>query len=495
MAANKGRYSKDASTVRLHRKNKFDDISRLICRIEGLVELVAITVIYYLVWRTNYRTDDSPFYGKGKFVLAGVYFALAFIILYLSDGFKFGYLHMSDIVISQCISFTIVNVITYFQICLIVNHMVTPLYMLLLTIADACVSILMVGIFNKIYGLNNIPQKMVLIYGSDNAVDIKFKMDTRLDKYQITTIANVNRGFEEICAIIDEHDAVILNDVSAQIRNDILKYCYANEIRTYIVPKISDIALRGAEEISLFDTPLLRVDGSGLSPLQSFAKRVGDLVFSIAALVIFSPVMAATAILIKAEDHGSVLYKQTRVTKDEKRFEILKFRSMVENAEKDGISVPATNNDARITKVGRILRKTRMDELPQLFNIIKGDMSIVGPRPERVEHVEKYCSLIPEFKYRYKVKGGLTGYAQVYGTYNTSAYDKLRLDLMYIEKYSLMLDIKLIFMTLRVLLKKESTEGFDSAKSNNFRDNRFMPGQITVSDISDIGEQNDKAAI
>ena len=133
---------------------------------------------------------------------------------------------------------------------------------------------------------------------------------------------------------------------------------------------------------------------------------------------------------------------------------------MVVDAERDGLSVPAGEKDPRITPVGRILRATRMDELPQLFNILAGDMSLVGPRPERVEHVEAYTKEIPEFAYRLKVRGGLTGYAQLYGKYNTSAYDKLQLDLMYLESYSLLLDFRLILMTLKVLFLKESTEGF-----------------------------------
>ena len=179
-----------------------------------------------------------------------------------------------------------------------------------------------------------------------------------------------------------------------------------------------------------------------------------------------------------------MFYRQDRVTLDGKVFSILKFRSMIVNAEKNGISQPATDRDPRITKVGRVIRATRIDELPQILNILKGDMSIVGPRPERVEHVEKYTAEIPEFEYRLKVKGGLTGYAQIYGKYNTSAYDKLRLDLMYIENYSLMLDIKLILMTVRIMLSKESTEGFDEeALAEKIREEMLKSG---------IPEENEK---
>lgn len=141
------------------------------------------------------------------------------------------------------------------------------------------------------------------------------------------------------------------------------------------------------------------------------------------------------------------------------------------NAEKDGKSRPATDNDDRITKVGAFIRKTRIDELPQLYNILKGDMSFVGPRPERIEHIEKYCREIPEFSYRLKVKGGLTGYAQVYGRYNTTAYDKLKMDLIYIVNYSLLLDIQIILETIKIIFRKESTQGFSEEQVKDIRKN------------------------
>ena len=132
---------------------------------------------------------------------------------------------------------------------------------------------------------------------------------------------------------------------------------------------------------------------------------------------------------------------------------------MIVDAEKDG-AVPYVNGDLRITKVGRWIRATRLDELPQLINILKGDMSFVGPRPERVEHVQKYTDELPEFSHRLRVKGGLTGYAQVYGKYNTTPYDKLRLDLIYIENQSILLDLKIMALTIKTIFSKESTEGF-----------------------------------
>ena len=190
------------------------------------------------------------------------------------------------------------------------------------------------------------------------------------------------------------------------------------------------------------------------------------MLFSLMALIILSPVLLITALAIKIEDKGPVIYKQERVTRNGRKFMMLKFRSMIVDAEADGKPHPAGENDPRITKTGSFIRACRIDELPQLINILKGDMSIVGPRPERVEHVEKYSKLIPEFDFRLKMKGGLTGYAQVYGKYNTSPLDKLKLDLTYITNYSLLTDVQIIFETLKILFLKESTEGFDKNEKN-----------------------------
>ncbi|HIT34935.1 MAG TPA: sugar transferase, partial [Candidatus Faecousia intestinigallinarum] len=297
-------------------------------------------------------------------------------------------------------------------------------------------------------------------------VTLKFKMETRPDKYQIKKLIPVEDGLEKICREIVNYDAVILNDIPATIRNDILKFCYKNQIRTYVTPKLTDIIVRGATQIDLFDTPLLLVKGKGISPAQRIVKRAMDIVLCLLAMVVAAPVMLLVAAAIKLDDGGPVFYRQDRATWNGRVFQILKFRSMIVDAEKEGKSIPATGKDPRITRVGRVIRATRLDELPQILNILKGDMSIVGPRPERVEHIAKYCAEIPEFDFRLKVKGGLTGYAQIYGKYNTMPYDKLRLDLMYIENYSLLLDIKLILMTVRIMLKKESTEGFDKVLEN-----------------------------
>lgn len=475
--------------------NKFDVIKHLLRKVEGLFEVVILTIAYFYVWKGNYRIDEAAFYGNGKFVLTGIYAFLIFLVFYLCDSFKFGHMRMLDVVISQFISMFIVNFITYFQVSLISNYMVSVLPMIVLTAVDFALSIILVYIFNKIYRINNVPRDMVLVYGQDVAVDVKFKIDSRLDKYRITKIISIDKGFDEICSEINKHDAVVINDVPAQIRNDILKYCYDKSIRAYIVPKISDIIVRGGEEINLFDTPLFMVKGSGLTIYQRFVKRAMDIVLSLIALVILSPFMLVIAAAIKIEDGGSVFYRQDRVTRDGKVFSILKFRSMKVDAESGGYSIPATGEDPRILKSMRIARRIRADETANIFNILRGEMSIVGPRPERVEHVKKYNAEIPEFNYRHKVKAGLTGYAQIYGKYNTSAYDKVRLDLMYIEKYSILLDIKIIFMTLRVLLKPEATEGFEKVEELEKKRKELLTEDKGSEALGDIKEEKKEALV
>ncbi|SEA52061.1 exopolysaccharide biosynthesis polyprenyl glycosylphosphotransferase [Pseudobutyrivibrio sp. ACV-2] len=428
-------------------------------KIESIIELLIMAVAYYFMWK--YKIFDRayfyPFLGRGKYVLMGIYFLMMLVIIHLCEGFKYGYLRIADVLFSQWIGIFIVNFITYLQLSLMANLLIPAGPLVILTLIDFAFSFVCVYIFFAIYDRYARASKLLMVYGKKESVGLKLKMDTRSDSYNVSKIVSITEGMDKIIELMKDYDGIVISDVGAKKRNDLLKYCYMHNIQTYITPKISDVIISGGEKIHQFDTPLVHINTTGLTPEQEFVKRFFDIVLCTVASVVLSPLMIIIAIAIKLEDHGPVFYKQARVTKDGKVFDILKFRSMVENADQR----PADDDDDRITKVGHVIRATRVDELPQLFNIIKGDMSIVGPRPERTEHVEKYTEAIPEFELRSKVKGGLTGYAQIYGKYNTSAYDKLKLDLMYIEKYSFLLDIKLVLMTVRILFKKESTEGFD----------------------------------
>jgi len=331
-------------------------------------------------------------------------------------------------------------------------------------VVEVLVAVVLIFLFDKIYYKLYPPHDMLMVFGRDSAVALKFKMDARKDKYRIAKVIPAEAGIEKIREELKNFDSVILNDVPAPLRNEILNFCYRYRIRVYVAPEFTDIMIRGAKDNTLFDTPLLTVKSTGLSPMQRIVKRTMDIVLCSLAMIIAAPIMLAVAIAIKLEDGGPVFYKQMRLTRGGREFAILKFRSMIVDAEKYAGAVFASDNDPRITKVGKFIRATRLDEIPQILNILKGDMSIVGPRPERKVFADQFAQEIPEFPYRLKVRGGLTGYAQIYGKYNTSAYDKLRLDMMYIENYSLLLDIKLIILTVRIIFSKESTEGIDKAK-------------------------------
>jgi exopolysaccharide biosynthesis polyprenyl glycosylphosphotransferase len=443
-------------------RKKLDGVKHMIRSIEGVVEIAILALSYYLVWRHIYDEGVFPaYYGYGKYVLAGVYALLTLVLFRNFDGFKFGYMKLTDVIISQCIAMVLGNFITFWQLCLIANQMISPVPILLLTLIDTAVIFACCYVYTVIYHHLYVPKNMIMVYGTEDALTLKFKMDTRMDKYRVNKLIPAEAGLETICKTIVDYDAVIIVDVRAELRNDILKFCYQNGIRTYLSPKITDIIMRGATKITLFDTPLMLIRSKGLTLSQRTFKRLFDILLSLLAMVVAAPIMLITALAIKIEDGGPVFYKQKRVTINGKVFEILKFRSMIVDAEKDGNIRPAVDRDPRITRVGNVIRAIRVDELPQILNILKGDMSIVGPRPERVENDQEYTKDFPEFAFRLKVKGGLTGYAQIYGKYNTSAYDKLRLDMEYIENYSLMLDIKLVLTTLRILMSKESTEGFD----------------------------------
>ena len=303
-------------------------------------------------------------------------------------------------------------------------------------------------------------QKTVIIYDKRRNMENLFSAYGLDKKYDIRAICTVEEFFAGNMKAVEDVDAVFLGGVRSRERNVILKHCVARGIDTYMIPRIGDVIMSGAQKIHMFHLPMLRV--RRYTPPIEFVvvKRLFDIVSSLAVIIVFSPVLLATAIAIKKYDGGPAIYKQVRLTTDGKEFEIYKFRSMRIDAEKDGVArLSSGDNDDRITPIGHIIRKYRLDELPQLFNILRGDMSVVGPRPERPEIAAQYEKELPEFSLRLQAKAGLTGYAQVYGKYNTSPYDKLEMDLMYIANPSVWEDFKIILATIYVLFVKESTEG------------------------------------
>ncbi|MDE5600640.1 MAG: exopolysaccharide biosynthesis polyprenyl glycosylphosphotransferase, partial [Oscillospiraceae bacterium] len=304
----------------------------------------------------------------------------------------------------------------------------------------------------------NMPKKAMIIYNYIEDLPILVsKIKKNPHRWKLTQL--VRYDDQKILRKIRGNGAVFFFDVPREKRAPLLEFCYKHNKDIYISPDVSDIIVYSSSRLIVDDTTVLSATNYGMSFEQLLLKRLGDIIFSSIFIILTSPVMLFFAIAIMLYDRGPIIYKQKRLTKGGKEFNVLKFRSMIVNAEKNTGAMIAKEDDERITPIGKILRRFRIDELPQLFNIFKGDMSVVGPRPERMEIAEEYKKQLPEFQYRLKVKAGLTGLAQIMSKYNTTPKDKLTLDLAYIQQYSLWLDIKLMFQTLIVFLKSDSTEG------------------------------------
>lgn len=447
---------------------RMDSLKRLIVLQLSFIGLILQAGIYAYFWLTEYHPflrmhGRLKLYFKGHILIILIYFVLLFFFESTYGGLKVGYLKPMDVFVSQFFSLFAVNVISYFQISLIANWLVAVRPIALTMLIQVVVSAVWVYMCNVFYRKCFPPRSILLIHGERSIDDIVNKLNSRKDKYIIGGCISITEDVEKIHEqILSGYGAVVLWDMPIAERNALLKYCYSKSIRVYMMPKISDVIVKGSDQLHLFDTPILLTREYALKMEQRIIKRLIDLVCAGILLVLAFPFMLITAIAIKAYDGGPVLYKQVRCTRGAKEFNILKFRSMRVDAEKDGVARLASRNDSRITPIGKFIRAVRIDELPQLLNILKGDMSFVGPRPERPEIIAQYTEEMPEFTFRMKVKAGLAGYAQVYGKYNTTPYDKLKLDLTYIENYSVWLDLKLMLLTIKILFKPESTEGVDA---------------------------------
>ena len=378
------------------------------------------------------------------------------------SAYLLGYSRIRSMVFAQFISQLFSAAILYFAVSLAWNRFDRPLAFLLVLPAQLLLDMIWSYLANAYYFRLNPQKKTVLIYRAPldklRFGSIRGKPTERL--YRITDEIMYNGNFDEIRDRLAGYDAVFVAGVNSACRNGILKYCKEENIPGFFLPHIGDTIMQDARHIRSFNSPVLYVERKILNPEYAFVKRAFDIAASLLGVILFSPVMLIAAIAIKADDGGPVIYSQMRLTKDSREFRILKFRTMRVDAEKDGVARLSTGEgDDRITSVGRVLRKCRLDELPQLVNILRGDMSFVGPRPERPEIAQRYYQTMPDFALRLQVRAGLTGYAQVYGKYNTDPYEKLSFDLLYINRMSILNDIQLLLATFPVLFSRESTEG------------------------------------
>ena len=455
---------------------KLESLKRLLILGLSFLGIVLATLLYAYTWIEEYHQRyiyNIKLYFWGHILMVFVYFVLLFFFNSTYGGMKIGFLKPMDVFFSQVFSYLCVNVITYMQLSLMEVKLVWINGLAWMTVAQIIFSALWTGFCNYVYRKAFPPRDLLLVYGDRSIEDIMRKFASRPDKYKIVKKIHIEEGKEIIKKeIIDSKMAVVLWDIPTIDRNALLKFCYSRSIRVYMMPKITDVLIKGSDQLHLFDTPILLSREYSLKVEQRIAKRIIDIICSLILLIVSAPIQIITAIAIKSYDKGPVLYKQIRCTEGEREFEILKFRSMRQDAEKDGVARLASKNDSRITPIGKFIRAVRIDELPQLFNILKGDMSFIGPRPERPEIIAQYMEEMPEFALRMKVKAGLAGYAQVYGKYNTTPYDKLKLDLSYIENYSLWMDIKLMLLTLKILFKPESTEGVDHTQVTAMKEDK-----------------------
>jgi len=400
------------------------------------------------------------YYSNGYLVFFLLYLFLFFVIARLFDAFAMGNVTTTDLFLSNSLTLLVVNFLIYWILCLITLRLIPTWPIIIMQILEIILTAILVYLENRYIRSNFPPVKVVAIYGEEHYGLIGKLNNVRdLSMSVIRSIDLKDVDYEKLDELIEDADGLVTLDVHHENKKRLFKACYEKKILVYDVPSITDMFLASSDILHIVDTPILKINKYGPSETEKIIKRMIDILGSLFLIVITSPIMLGTALAIKIQDGGDIFYKQTRLTKDGKEFKMIKFRSMIMNAESKTGVVLAKENDDRITKVGKFIRKTRFDELPQLMNILKGDMSFVGPRPERPEIYEEICRNMPEFRFRLVVKAGLTGFAQIYGKYNTSLRDKLLLDLYYIENYSLIDDVKLLLLTLKIVFSKDSTEG------------------------------------
>lgn len=442
-------------------KNR-EQYKRLLSLLAGTMIVVLQTGVFAYVWYTRFSNEGANYFVNGNYVLFALYALMVFFFCKVYGAFQINMLRIFDLLFTQTLSIICVNIVTYLQLCLIARwtlwENITPIvYMTMMQILIVIAwSLFVRWLYTKLYP----PKRLLLIYGHYSPDNLIRNILSRKDKYAIKETISIDEDVALIKKRILHHGNVIMTDIPADLRNHLLKFCFEKGIKCYCVPKISDIMIQSAPTINMFDTSLLVFRNMGLSADQRFFKRLFDIIASLIIGILILPLIGLIALLIKIFDRGPVFFTQDRLTKDGRIFKVIKFRSMKVRKTDEPYCL-TRKNDSRITPIGKFLRASHLDELPQIFNILKGDMSFVGPRPETPELAETYKQIVPQFDYRLKVRAGLTGYAQVYGRYNTTPYDKLKLDLAYINNYSFLFDLKLIVLTIKVLFHKENTEGID----------------------------------
>ena len=417
--------------------------------------------------------EQTLYYFWGNYVVLLVYAANLLLVSRVFNGFSFGSSDLHEIILSWILSLLITNSLAYLLLSLLEYRMLDVVGFFLILVFQFILVIPMAIIINSIYYRLHPAQKTIIIYNSE---DIAREYCAIIRKHRKKFIVHYamphSTPTENLLDRITESETVFFLDVDIAKNEILLEHCFKHEKHTYVMPTFSSVLLNTAEISWISNVPVFLSKSSAIDPVPLFVKRCIDILFSAIMLAALSWLMLIVSAAVWLYDRHAPIYKQRRVTKGGKEFTLYKFRSMKPDAEADGVARLSVQGDERITPIGRLIRKTRIDELPQLINVLAGSMSLVGPRPERPEILKQYEMIHPNFSLRTKVKAGITGYAQIYGKYNTAPDEKLFLDIMYIERFSIWQDIKLILQTLKIIFISSSTEGIPDELETALRINR-----------------------
>ena len=438
----------------------------LLQRLAKIVNVALMACTFVLVWEMLY---EAPMRVEAllqtKLLLLMMCLSVYVWIGRIYDAFLLDVDHIHYMIYSQMLAAGITDCISYILIWMVMGSAPNLLGFLVAIPLQFLVSTVWSCVAHQWYSRNFPPRRALFVANNpQDAYDLARNRGFS-EKFMLVSVLSTAQMLQMPEEELREIDVIFLLETERAWA--VMQRCAMYGIRIYRVPLVSEIIASRSATVMLFNTPMLRMDGYKPAMYYVVMKRLMDLLLVGCSMPIVLPIMLVVAVAIKLDDGGPVFYRQERLTKGGKHFYILKFRSMRVNAESDGVARLSTGvNDDRITRVGRVIRALRLDELPQLLNILKGDMSIVGPRPERPELAEQYTRSFPEFQLRLLAKAGLTGYAQVCGKYNSTPEDKLRMDLMYILRPSVKEDLRILLATVKILFMAESTEGVAEGQTN-----------------------------
>jgi len=435
-------------------------IGGLLFFLSKAILFIALLAMFYFGQLLFY--PETRYYFWGNVMVLVLYTASLYMISRVYNGFNFGNVSLQEIAVSWMLCLVGVNGFMYFVLSLRVVYLLNILGFVLILSAQTFFVMPMIVLINRLYYRQNPAHKAAIIYGNAEKLDEYCSIVTmQRQKFSVDHVVSHDADTGRLLDMVDRAESVFFLNVDEKKQDWLFEYCYLHNKHTYVIPTFSSILINTANTLWMSNAPVFSLKKPEPDMGTQFIKRFMDIVISLIGIILTSLIMIVVWIAVRLYDKHPAIYKQVRVTRGGKKFTLYKFRSMSPNAEDDGVARLSAVDDDRITPVGRFIRRTRLDELPQLFNVLSGSMSIVGPRPERPEIAKQYEEKYPNFAFRTKVKAGITGFAQVYGRYNTSPEEKLFLDIMYIETFSILEDIKLMLQTVRVLFKGESTEGVE----------------------------------